>query len=222
MQIRWTCGWRPEARGSGGGTTPRTAWRPRGLPPLLPPRWATRCRAQRSPPRRYKHLPRPARRSPPRRYKHPQRRPPASRWRVGWPTCRPRGGASRPWSGCTTAACGSISTPGHDDDEGVSIPVAGMVGEAGAAGVCSDVACRIALGVGGVCSDVARRVALQPPRRDKKSPFYQLARLAIAFLVGAMPSVASARPSQRRIAIKRAALHSQPSRRIKGATPHSA
>ena len=156
MQIRWTCGWRPGARGSGGGTTPRTAWRPWGLPPLLPPRRATRCRARRGTPRRYKRTLRPARRGTPRRYKQPQHWPPALRWRAGWLTCRPRGGANRPWFGCTTAACGWISTPGRDDDEGgVSIPRPGW-------SWVRDCGC--------VCSDVACRVAIQKPRRAPKTP----------------------------------------------------
>ena len=34
------------------------------------------------------------------------------------------------------------------------------------------------------------------PRRDKKSPFYQFARLALAPLVGEVPSAASALPSR--------------------------
>ena len=45
-----------------------------------------------------------------------------------------------------------------------------------------------------VCSDVARRGAPPIAARDRKSHFYQLARLAIALLVGAVPSGASARP----------------------------
>ena len=50
-----------------------------------------------------------------------------------------------------------------------------------------------------------RCVTIRGPRRlcgacSRESPLYQLARLAIALLVGAVPSVASARPSQSRIA----------------------
>ena len=95
---RWTCGWRPGAPGRRNGTTPRTAWRPWARAPPLP--------LQR------------VQRDPPRRYQRPLRLSPASRWRAGWPTCRPGGGGNRPSFGCTTAACGWTSTPGRDDDEG--------------------------------------------------------------------------------------------------------
>ena len=102
---RWTCGWRPGARGRRSGTTPRTAWRPwaRASPPRLPPQRARRSLV---------------RRGVPRRYKQPPRLSPDSRWRVGWLTCRPGGGGNRPSSGYTTAACGWTSTPGRDGGEG--------------------------------------------------------------------------------------------------------
>ena len=58
--------------------------------------------------------------------------------------------------------------------------------------------------VGGVfSSDAARRVVIKnlPWVFSRESHFYPLARLAIAFSVGAVPSAASARPNQCRVAI---------------------
>ena len=143
--------------------------------------------AQRGPPRRHKQTLRPARRGTPRRYKQPPRLSPASRWRAGWPTCRPRGGGNRPSSGCTTAACGWTSTQDRDGGDRTYQ----SRGQDGCG--CGITWC--------VCSDVARCVALPIAARDRKITFLSIVEIAIAFSVGAMPSVASARPNQCRIVL---------------------
>ena len=67
------------------------------------------------------------------------------------------------------------------------------------AGVCSDAACRVAIKT--IDSIGARREAQITTQRfrevcSRESHFYQLARLAIALLVGEVASVASALPNQ--------------------------
>ena len=105
---RWTCGWRPGARGSGGGTTPRTAWRPwtRAPPPRLPPQRARRGLARRGTPRRYKDHLRPK----------PQPSPP---WDLMRPLivvaarsrCPPAGGGGIPGRRAVSAAPGAAGQP---------------------------------------------------------------------------------------------------------------
>ena len=66
-------------------------------------------------------------------------------------------------------------------------------------------------------SDAARRLF---EAFHRESPFYQLARLAIASLVGAMPSVASARPNPRR-STPRANAPPLPRMRLKISSSHA-